>query len=100
MVALHIADGAMAFLSAAPSDKIPLDFLLIAGQRDPQFKYVTQKNQISVISLKGFKHLKKNCMISIGFADVGIRDDDHFILTRWQGSSEDLARKLKHSNKT
>ena len=78
--ALHIADGAMAFLSTTPDDKIPMDFFLIAGQRDPQIKNITQKDQVLVISLEGFKHLKKNCMISFGFANVGIRDDNHFII--------------------
>ena len=77
MVAFQVADGALAFLSAAPIDKISMDFFLIAGQSDPKIKNITQKNKIPVIALEGFKHLKKKCMISIGFADVGIRDDDH-----------------------
>ena len=80
MVAFQVADGALAFLSAAPKDKIPMDFFLKAGQGDPKIKNITQKNKIPVISLEGFKHLKKKCMISIGFADVGIRDDDHLIM--------------------
>ena len=80
MVAFQVADGALAFLSAAPNDKIPMDFILIAGQRDPKIKYITQKNQVPVIALEGLKHLKKNCMISIGLADVSIRDDDHLIM--------------------
>ena len=82
MVALHIADGAITFLSTAPGDKILMDFFLIAGQSDPQIKNITQKDQVLVISLKGFKHLKKNCLISFSFANVGIRDDDHFIIHR------------------
>ncbi len=82
MVAFHIADGATAFLFTAPGDKIPMDFLLIAGQCDPQIKNITQKDQILVISLEEFKHFKKNCVISFGFANVGIRDDDHFIILR------------------
>jgi hypothetical protein len=28
-------------------------------------------------ALKKFKHLKKGCMISIGFANVGVGNDDH-----------------------
>jgi len=80
MVAFQVADGALAFLSAAPYDKIAMDFFLIAGQSDPKIKNITQKNKVPVISLKGFKHLKKKSMIPIGFADVGIRDDDHFIM--------------------
>ena len=80
MVALHIADGAMVFLSAAPGYKIPMHFFLIAGQCDPQIENVTQKDQILAISLERFKHLEKKRMISCGFANVGIRDDDHFII--------------------
>jgi hypothetical protein len=80
MVALQVADSAFAFLSAAPNNKIPMDIFLIAWQGDPKIKNITQKNQILVISLEGFKHLKKICLISIGAADVGIRDDDHFII--------------------
>ncbi len=80
MVTLHIADGAMAFLSATPGYKIPMDFFLIAWQCNPQFENITQKDQILAISLKRFKHLEKNRMISYGFANMGIRDDDHFII--------------------
>jgi hypothetical protein len=80
MVAFQVADGAMVFLPAAPGDKIPMDFLFVAGHGNPKIKNVTQENQIPVISLEGFKHLKKKCLISIGFADVGIRDDDHLIM--------------------
>jgi hypothetical protein len=76
----HIADTATAFLVAAPGDKVPMDFLLIAGQRNPQIKNITQKNQILIIFLEGFKHLEKNCMIPSGFANVGIRNDDHLII--------------------
>jgi hypothetical protein len=57
-----------------------MNYVLIAGQRDPQIKNITQKDQILGISLEGFKHLKKNSMISFGFANVGIRDDNHFII--------------------
>ena len=80
MVAFQVADGALAFLFATPNDKISMDFFLIAGQRDPKIKNVTQKYNILVISLEGFKHLKKNCMIPLGLADVGVRDDDHLIM--------------------
>jgi hypothetical protein len=80
MVTLHIADDAMAFLSTAPGDKILMDFFLIAGQRNPQIENITQKDKVLVIFFERFKHLKKNCMISFGFANVGIRDDNHLIV--------------------
>ena len=78
MVALHITDCSIFFLVAAPGNKIAVDVFLVAGQRDPKVKNITQKYQFLIIFFQSFKHLKKDCMVSFGSANVGICDDDHY----------------------
>ena len=54
-----------------------MDILLISWQGDPEVENVPQEDQILTVSLEAFKHLKKDCMIPVGFTYVGIRDEDH-----------------------
>jgi hypothetical protein len=84
MVAFHVTDGAISLLIMAPGNKVVVDILLVSGQCDPKVKNITEKNQVLIILFQCFKHLEKGCMITVGFANVGIGDDDHlsFFLNR------------------
>jgi hypothetical protein len=56
-----------------------MNVALVAGQRHPQIKNITQKNQVLIIFFQGLHHPEKNCMVPGSFAKVGVGDDDHMI---------------------
>ena len=80
-VALQKADGAALFLPAAPAQKAPVQFVLVAGQGHPEVEDIPQENQVIVVPGQRVQQTEKCGRVAPGLADMGVGDEDQGVFS-------------------